>query len=634
MDNPLKILKEYWNFDAFRDKQADIVESVLAKKDTLALLPTGGGKSICYQVPGMVMDGLCLVISPLIALMEDQIEQLKARNISAVAIHSGLSKRQLDIALDNAIYGTTKFLYVSPERLKTELFRVRFAKMKINLIAIDEAHCISQWGYDFRPSYLDIATLRELQPNATYLALTATATLEVVTDIQKQLGFKSEHVIRKSFERENLTYNVALTNNKLNRIETSLRKNNGSGIIYCGTRRGVKDLYLRLAEKGLSCDYYHAGLTFEERKQKQVSWTKNQVEVIVATNAFGMGIDKPDVRFVLHHDIPASLEAYFQEAGRGGRDGQAAVANLFYETEDIERLRKNVASKYPSIETIKRIYNALGNHLQLAFGSGKDETFSVDLAEFATKYDQNLMVVYNSLKFLERCDLLHLTENFNQPSRIRIITTNTALYNYQVMDPILNKVIQFILRTEIGVFEEYQTIHESKIATKINLPKRTVQEKLIYLHDQQLIDYIPRSDLPRITYLTERLTDQNIRISPTFYLNRKEDAYKKLEAVIDFLTSKTCKSELLLRYFGELNTQPCGKCSACMEQTQVRSSIRKQVLSASRSLAEDCHDVRISDLFHLLPTYSESEILEELRKLLDHSEISMDDLGKSFKLNR
>ncbi len=633
MSSPHQILKQYWNYDQFRDKQLDVIESILNKKDTLALLPTGGGKSICYQVPGMVMDGVCLVISPLIALMEDQITHLKAKNINAVAINSSMNKRQIDTALDNAIYGNTKFLYVSPERLKTHLFRVRFEKMKINLIAVDEAHCISQWGYDFRPSYLNISELKKLHPKVPILALTATATADVVDDIQDKLEFSDKNVIHKSFERKNLTYNTALTNNKLNRIETFLKNKTGSGIIYCSTRRKVKDLYLRLAEIGYSVDYYHAGLPFEERKKKQERWTKKEVQIIISTNAFGMGIDKPDVRFVLHHDIPASLEAYFQEAGRGGRDGEPAVAHLFYEATDIKLLRNNVKLKYPPIDTIKRIYNALGNHFQLAIGSGKEEFYPIDLAAFASKYDQNLVVVYNALKFLELCEFIRLSDNYKQPSRVRILGTNHDLYNYQVKDKVLNKLILFMLRTEMGIFDDYIKLNEFRISSKTGISPKEIQDKLTYLAKLELVDYIPRTDLPTVTFITERLTDNNLSISPKFYKDRKDIAVKKLDAVVNFLTSDDCKSELLLHYFGETNTEACGKCNGCLKTNVKNTSLRQIILSTSKIILEKEEHVEIMELVSQMHDYSESMILENLRWMVDHDEILIDPMGKYFVMN-
>lgn len=633
MTTPEEILKRYWNFSSFRDKQKEIIASVLDEKDTLALLPTGGGKSICYQVPGLMMEGVCIVISPLIALMEDQVTHLRAKNINAVAIHSGMSKRQIDIVLDNAIYGRTKFLYVSPERLKTRIFKARFAKMKVNLVAIDEAHCISQWGYDFRPSYLDIAQLREIHPAIPFLALTATATLDVVDDIQEQLQFIDKNAIHKSFERKNLTYNVALTNNKFNRIDTFLRGAQGSGIIYCSTRRKVKELFIKLNEKGYSVNYYHAGLTYDERKIKQENWTQNRTQIIISTNAFGMGIDKPDVEFVLHHDIPASLEAYFQEAGRAGRNGEPAQAWLFYEAEDVHQLSKNLALKYPPIETIKRIYNALGNHLQLAIGSGKEETYPLDLAFFAEKYSQPLMLVYNALKFLELCDFIQLSEGYKQPSQLKILATNKELYNYQVRDKVLDKIILFILRTEMGVFDDYVRVNEYKIATKTGYSRKVVTEKLMLLTQLDLADYIPKSELPTITFTTERLADNNLSISPKLYRERKIIAEKKLAAVTKFLTADRCKSELLLHYFGEVDTQPCGKCHSCVDSSENLESIETIIKKEASEILKNNEKVMIIDLVNRLEDYSEDLILENLRWMAEHDEIIMGSLGKSFVLN-
>lgn len=629
MQEARNILKKYWNFDDFRDVQGEIIETILAKKDTLALLPTGGGKSICYQVPGLVMEGVCLVISPLIALMEDQIRQLKANGIMAVTINASMGKREIDIALDNVVYGNIKFLYVSPERLKSELFQARFAKMKINLIAIDEAHCISEWGYDFRPSYLDIAALREIHPKVPFLALTATATEDVVEDIQKKLGFKSKNVIRKSFERKNLTYNTGKTINKLNRIEHFLLKNPSSGIIYNSTRKNVKELCLYLRERKISVDFYHAGLTYKERKTAQTLWMENKAKVIVATNAFGMGIDKPDVRFVLHADLPQSIEAYFQEAGRGGRDGLPSVANLYYTKQDIKNLQTKVAQKFPPIETIKMIYTALGNHFQLAYGTGKDEVFAVDLWLFSEKYNQNLIEVYNSLKFLELCNFIALSENYKMPSRIKMLGNNHEMYNYQVKNEDYNKVIQFILRSEMGVYEDYVTINEGKIAQKTELAEKEVKKILTYLDSVQLIHYIPRSDLPTITYLTERLTENNLSISPVFYHDRKKVTLKKMKSMIDFVETDVCKSEFLLRYFGESNTQPCGKCSSCVKNQQKNLEMSARIMEAIHELSEEANPVLIINLISYFSDLEENNLMENLRLLQDDQKIEIDRMGKT-----
>lgn len=629
MQEARNILKKYWNFDDFRDVQGEIIETILAKKDTLALLPTGGGKSICYQVPGLVMEGVCLVISPLIALMEDQIRQLKANGIMAVTINASMGKREIDIALDNVVYGNIKFLYVSPERLKSELFQARFAKMKINLIAIDEAHCISEWGYDFRPSYLDIAALREIHPKVPFLALTATATQDVVEDIQKKLGFKSKNVIRKSFERKNLTYNTGKTINKLNRIEHFLLKNPRSGIIYNSTRKNVKELCLYLRERKISVDFYHAGLTYKERKTAQTLWMENKAKVIVATNAFGMGIDKPDVRFVLHADLPQSIEAYFQEAGRGGRDGLPSVANLYYTKQDIKNLQTKVAQKFPPIETIKMIYTALGNHFQLAYGTGKDEVFAIDLWLFSEKYNQNLIEVYNSLKFLELCNFIALSENYKMPSRIKMLGNNHEMYNYQVKNEDYNKVIQFILRSEMGVYEDYVTINEGKIAQKTELTEKEVKKILTYLDSAQLIHYIPRSDLPTITYLTERLTENNLSISPVFYHDRKKVTLKKMKSMIDFVETEVCKSEFLLRYFGESNTHPCGKCSSCVKNQQKNLEMSARIMEAIHELSEEANPVLIINLISYFSDLEENNLMENLRLLQDDQKIEIDRMGKT-----
>lgn len=632
VQTPQEILKAYWNFDAFRSKQLEVINSTLEAKDCLALLPTGGGKSLCYQVPGMLMDGICLVISPLIALMEDQVTNLKARGINAVAINSSMSKKQIDITLDNAIYGPIKFLYVSPERLKTHLFQVRLAKMKVNLIAVDEAHCISQWGYDFRPSYLSITEIRKIQPKTPILALTATATPDVVIDIQEKLNFKENNVIQKSFERKNLVYNAYNTNNKYNRIQSFLKSNRDSGIIYCSTRRKVKELFIKLNDLDLSVDYYHAGLDFEERRKKQNSWTKGETKIMVTTNAFGMGIDKADVRFVLHHDIPASLEAYFQEAGRAGRDGKIAAAHLFYETEDIKKLKEGVALKYPPIETIKRIYNALGSHFQLAIGSGLEERFPIDLGHFASKYDFNILVVYNALKFLELCEFIKLSDNYKQPSQLKILANNNDLYNYQVKDKALNKLLQFILRTEMGVFEDYVRLNEYKISSKTGLSIAEVKEKLVYMDQLELVDYIPKSDLPSVTYITERLADNNLSISPKFYLDRKKIAENKLEAVIHFLTSDYCKSELLLQYFGETETEPCRNCSSCLLDKIEAKNLRKTINQKALDLMDKNEKVMISELISTLRDHSRALVIENLRWMADHDEIKIGPMGKSFTI--
>jgi ATP-dependent DNA helicase RecQ len=628
----LKILQDYWGYASFREPQEQIIKAVLNKKDTLALLPTGGGKSICYQVPGILLEGVCLVITPLIALMEDQVKQLKSRGINAIALHSNLSKREIDIALDNVIYGGIKFLYVSPERLKTEIFRVRFQKMKVNLIAVDEAHCIAEWGYDFRPAYLDISKIRELQPETPILALTATATADVIDDVQNKLNFKQHHVIQKSFNRSNLSYYIHESANKRQDLYRILKKNVGSGIIYCNTRKKVKDIYLFLHEKGEAVGFYHGGMDYRDRKQQQESWTNSITRIIVATNAFGMGIDKSDVRFVVHMDLPESIEAYYQEVGRSGRDLKPAFGVLLYNQQDIVEVHEKLAQRYPPLQQIKSIYNAIGNHLQVAYGSGMDERYEIDIATFSNKYNQNLFSVYSALKFLEQCDFILLSENFRQPSKIKILVNNAALYNYQVKDAKINQLILFILRTSMGVFENHLTIDEQKIAEKLKLSQAQVTSALDFLHKEEVIDYIKRTKNPTITYLTERLSEDYLRISPVFYANRKEVAEKKINAILELILTTACKTNYILRYFGEQPTENCHKCSSCISteklNTRSLSNALKDYLKTTPK-----SEYNIDDVIIALKAYDKNEVIEHLRWLADHNSIHINHLGKAFKLN-
>jgi len=632
LEKTVEILKKYWGFQVFRDKQDAIIQSVLNQQDTLALLPTGGGKSICYQVPGLQMEGLCLVVSPLIALMHDQVSNLKSKGIKAIAITSGMSQKQIDIQLDNAIYGDTKFLYVSPERLKTKLFLARFQKMKINLIAVDEAHCISQWGYDFRPAYLEIAELRKLKPAIPIIALTATATEQVVKDIQEKLEFKKSNVIQKSFFRDNLIYSTYLTPNKKNRVEEFVKNNEGSGIIYCATRKGVKELCQYLQSKNVLVDFYHAGLDFETRRQKQENWLNDKTRIIVSTNAFGMGIDKSAVRFVLHYDIPETIEAYFQEAGRAGRDEKPAKAVLFFEEIDVTHLIEKVTSKFPTLDLIKQIYNALGNHFQLAFGSGKDVDFPIDINEFCTKYNLQLMQTYNAFKFLESTGYIELTEGMYQPSRLKIVATQLQLYQEQVKDAIMNTLIQFILRTHMGIFDEYSNINEFIIAQKTKLPKKDVIEKLNYLMKLELVDYIAQNDKTKVTYLTERLPEANLLFSPRFYKDRKDIAFDKMKSMIQLLESTTCRSVLLLEYFGEKNVNPCEKCSACLEKNRTEK-YRKIYVLIKHYLNEELakkNEIETADLLAHFSILNRDDVFETLRWLADTRVVALDETGRKI----
>jgi len=579
----------------------------------------------------MQMEGVCLVISPLIALMQDQVDNLKKKGINAVAINSTMSKRQIDVALDNAIYGDTKFIYTSPERLKSKLFLARLEKMNINLVAVDEAHCISQWGYDFRPSYINIVDLKKVKPNVPFLALTATATPNVVIDIQDKLEFKTTHVFQKSFERENVSYITLKTNNKLNRILEFSKKLKGSGIIYCATRRATKDLCKLLLENDISANYYHGGLDQKQRKIRQDEWITNQTKIIVATNAFGMGIDKPDVRFVLHYDIPQSIEAYFQEAGRGGRDLKKARAILFFETKNLEELNTKTDLKFPPIETIKLIYNAIGNYFQVAFGSGKDESYSFNISEFSDRYNQEIITVYNSLKFLELGGFILLNENTYQPSTLRILVNNYDLYQYQVKDKTLNLIIQFIVRSYMGAFDNYVKIDDYIISKKLKITQQELYKQLAYLDRNEIIDYTPKFKGSKLTYITERLPDTHFSINPKFYSDRKKDAKNKVNSVLEFLENKTCRNQYLLNYFGETKAKECGLCNVCLniDDSNLNDSNYQTIKKEVQLELASKDEFEIESFIIKLSTHSRQNIISTLRWMSEHDLIYIDRKGKN-----
>lgn len=635
-DQLFHILNKYWGYSSFRPKQEDIINQILHKKDVLALLPTGGGKSICFQVPAMATPGICIVITPLISLMQDQVNNLKQRGIKALMVSSGMSYREIDMILDNAVYGDYKFLYISPERIETEIFIKRFSKMKVNFIAVDEAHCISQWGYDFRPSYLNISKLRTLQPNLSFIALTATATSKVIKDIVDKLEFPSPNIIKTSFERHNLRYITLKTNNKLDRLISLIKKLHGSGIVYCSTRKNVKTICKYLLEQNISAEFYHGGLSKSEREDKQNSWMQNEKRVMVATNAFGMGIDKPDVRFVFHYDAPDNLESYFQEAGRAGRDLNPARAILLFTDKDILDLKEKIALRFPEIDLIKQIYTALGNHFQIAIGAGKGERFNINFSEFTQKYNLNLFTVYSAIKLLESSGLIILNENNFLPSRLKILVSNYDLYQYQVKDKTLNKIIQYILRSHIGIFDDYLNINEFIIAKKIGVSANILKEKLNYLHGQQIVDYVAQSSGNQVQLVTERLNNDNFSIPVEFYKNRKENAHKKLNAVFEFLDNKICRSQYLLSYFGEEQPPICGHCNVCIHVDDHTLDIPalNQVKNLSRSLLRESEIVEVDHIINHLKLLEKSQIMEALRWLHEHQFILIDNQSITFSEGR
>jgi ATP-dependent DNA helicase RecQ len=568
-----QILQRYWGYSTFRSIQEEIIRSVYDGHDTLALMPTGGGKSITFQVPALAREGICLVITPLIALMKDQVENLERRGIKANAIHSGMSRHEIEVELDNCAYGDYKFLYLSPERLGTVLFRERLKKLNVNLVAIDESHCISQWGYDFRPSYLRIAELRELLPGVPFLALTATATPEVANDIQERLGFREKRIIKMSFERKNLVYlvrNVEDKNKYLLKIANSIP---GSGIVYVRNREKTKEIALLLKKAGISADFYHAGLSPEMRNARQDDWQRGRTRVIVSTNAFGMGIDKPDVRFVVHMDLPDSPEAYFQEAGRAGRDLQLAYAILLYNESDRAKINQRIEANFPEPDEIKRTYQALGSFLGVAIGAGKGEVYDFNLMDFATTYRLNAVKAYNSLKFLEMEGYIELTDELDNPSRLMFLVDRQELYKFQVAHAELDKFIKVILRAFTGVFNHYVKIDEAYLARVSGIPLQTVIDNLKKLTKQKIINYIPRKRTPLIVFTEERLDEKNLYLSPDNYRGRKERFLKRVEAMLQYAsgTSK-CRSQALLEYFGENDAYRCGKCDVCTSRNELDMS--------------------------------------------------------------
>lgn len=565
---PLEVLKKYWGYDAFRSLQAEIIGSVLAGNDTLALMPTGGGKSLCFQVPALLKEGICLVISPLIALMKDQVTNLQKRNIPAFAIYSGMHYKDIDRILDNCVYGGAKFLYLSPERLAAELTRERIKRMNVNLLAVDEAHCISQWGYDFRPPYLQIADIRELIPKVPILALTATATQAVVNDIQEKLHFRSKNVLRKSFSRPNLAYVVLPEENKRQKLLDILRKVKGSGVVYARNRKMTQDVARFLQENQVSADFYHAGLTPDQRSAKQDSWVSGKTRIMVCTNAFGMGIDKPDVRSVVHLDLPDSLEAYFQEAGRAGRDGQKSYAVLLFAQQDKAALERNLEVSFPSLQEIRRVYRALGSYFQLAVGAGSDyPSLNFDIGNFCKNFKLDVLQTYSCLKVLEQAGWIVLTEAVFLPSTFMVVVSREQLYDFQLKNPKLDLVIKTLLRLTEGAFQHHSQVNEYAVARLLKTLPDEVILALQTLHKEGVIDYRPSKDKPQIIFTHERVEAENLQIDIELYNFRKQRYAKSIEKAIAYATTPHCRSQQLLEYFGE-KSDPCGICDVCLGRTK------------------------------------------------------------------
>ena len=560
-----RILKQYWGYDCFRGIQEDIIDSISKNKDTLGLMPTGGGKSITFQVPALAKEGMCLVITPLIALMKDQVQNLKKRGIKALAIYSGMSRQDIIITLENCIFGNYKFLYISPERLDTEIFRTKLRKMHISMITVDESHCISQWGYDFRPAYLKIAEIRELLPDVPVLALTATATPEVVKDIQGRLHFRHKNVFRMSFERNNLAYIVRKTENKTAELLHILRSMPGSAIVYVRNRRRTKEITELLNNEHITADFYHAGLDDATKDIRQHRWQSGESRVMVATNAFGMGIDKPDVRIVIHMDLPDSIEAYFQEAGRAGRDGQKAYAVILYAKSDKTTLHKRIPDTFPEKEYIRDVYEHLQYYYQMAMGDGLDCVREFNIEDFCRKFKYFPVPVDSALRILTQAGYLEYTAEQDSTSRILFTIRRDELYRLREMGEDMDRLIQAVLRSYTGVFTDYTYINEDSLAIRTGLTRRQIYEMLVHLAKLRIVSYIPHKKTPYIIYTRERVEAQRIHISPEVYEHRKARYETRINAMLDFVTNDTvCRSRMLLDYFGERNEHNCGQCDTCI----------------------------------------------------------------------
>lgn len=577
---PLALLKDYWGYDEFRPAQKPIIDGAIEKQDVLALLPTGGGKSICFQIPGLYFGGLTLVISPLISLMEDQVTGLKSKGIKACAVTSALGYREIDILLNNAALGAYQFLYLSPERILSPLFKERLKQMPVQLIVVDEAHCISEWGHDFRPSYRNIQWIRDFVPEIPMMALTATATPDVAEDIITQLKLRNPFVYKQSFYRENLSYEVINTPNKMGSILAYCNgKSQMSGIVYCSTRRSVKELAKVFMANKLSANVYHGGMSPDERRASLKQWMKGEIPIMIATNAFGMGIDKPNVRYVLHYDFPDNLEAYVQEAGRGGRDGLDARSIAFVDGTETETFEEQFKIKFPEITDIKKVYVNLLSELRIAVGSGKNETYAIDLNHIANVCSMNYIEVYNSLKILELNQELYFDESSFHPAKVRLLVHGLELYNFQIKFPETHPVIQMIEHLTGENIE--QSVHFSlkKIALVLKISESRLIEIIEFIDANGIIEFFPQSNYPNITFLNERRPDDYFNLSYESYSFRKENAKKKLEFVKQYIEGNQCRAQSILAYFGQ-NTEECGRCDICLRKNIPLVETEKFVLDA------------------------------------------------------
>jgi len=620
------VLKQYWGYDSFRSLQEEIITSIYEGNDTLGLMPTGGGKSLTFQVPTMLMDGLCLVVTPLIALMKDQVDNLKKLGIKATCVHSGMSIAEIMTALDNCIYGNYKFLYVSPERLSSDLFLAKLSNIKVCLLVIDESHCISQWGYDFRPSYLRIVDIREYLPDVPVLALTATATPDVIDDIQEKLHFRKKNVFSKSFERKNIAYVIRETEDKMFEMLHILSKLQGCSIIYVRNRKLTKEIAVELQRQGISADYFHAGLNTDEKIQKQNDWKNDKCRVIVCTNAFGMGIDKPDVRLVIHYELPGSLEEYFQEAGRAGRDEKKAYAVTLFSPRDVTQLKKREKEEFPGRDFVKDVYEKLAYFFQIPIGTGIDTGHNFLIDKFSLTYKYNITQAHNALKILDLSGYITYIEETDKQSKLIFTIQRDELYKFSEFSEPIEKLIQIILRSYTGLFTDYVHINESLMAQRTGMTEHLVYESLKFLSKHNIINYIPAKKVPTIYYNTSREDIKYLVIPQSVYEHRKEKLINRIKSVIEYGSSKTqCRSRMLLEYFGEKNAKDCGKCDVCLDKKQrdMRSSEMDKLVETVLNLLTE-KEMTLDDI-SAATDFPEKRIIEAIRFLSDNKQIIITD---------
>ncbi len=629
MQTPQEILKEFWHYDSFRPLQEDIIASVLAGRDTLALMPTGGGKSICFQVPAMAMEGVCIVITPLVALMKDQVEQLKKRGIKAAAIYSGMHRTEIDYTLDNFVYGDFKFLYVSPERLLTEIMQVRTSLMKVCLLVIDEAHCISQWGYDFRPPYLQIPEFRKFTPKAPIIALTATATKEAQEDIIAKLELRKVQTFQQSFARPNISYSVFCEDSKERKLFDILQKVQGSAVVYVRSRRRTKEVSDWLNKSRMNADFYHAGLSTQERFKKQDAWINNKTRVMVSTNAFGMGIDKPDVRVVVHLDLPQTLEAYYQEAGRAGRDGKKAYAVVLYYKGDLEDVFLQVEQKYPPIENLKRVYQALANHFKLAVGGENFESYDFDFQEFTANFKLSPYETHNELKKLEDEGLIQLSDAYFSPSKLIFKVDNHELYKFQIRMPDYDKFIKTLLRIYGGdLFTSYVAISESHIGKYFFGSAAEIDKMLTYLQQAGIVAYQRQKNIPQLTFLTARQDVNYLTINTVEMQRRKRKELEKVAAVVQFIDeSRRCRQQFLQEYFNEYTDVTCGVCDNCLNQKKINEPVPPEIYAKYRSKILEIIPAGINQVVEYQYFNNRNYVKAVLRTMIENEEIKFSELG-------